>query len=284
MRKLLVAAVLSACLPMLADAGQWYVFGEGGYSSLTAGSHNDVIPVTISQSITGLPGLEAKTLTNMSENFDSVTKGSAGNFGGGFGYEFPFGNRQGILASNDVELLASHVTAVASAGIRSEYELSQQSIINGQSQGILPVNILQQQEAYSYQTSNTRLLINYTLNFKPFIAHLASFVEVGVGTNLASFSKYSEQDLVNPTGGTGLDKVNFANNTKINFAYNAGLGLSYQFTSHWAARLGYRYTNGGMDQSGTLSTPDIGIAAAAGNHISNHVASNEVYLRGLYYI
>jgi hypothetical protein len=111
---------------------------------------------------------------------------------------------------------------------------------------------------YKYNVNSTRLMLEGKFTWT--IRHVKPFIDLGIGVASTQLRNYSET-AVDATGYPPLPPFN--NHTNVRFAYQAGLGLGYEFNfsqtnsefQHEQVSLGYRYVNLGsaeLDTRGSL--------------------------------
>jgi hypothetical protein len=107
---------------------------------------------------------------------------------------------------------------------------------------------------YSYDVNSTRLMAE--IQFTWILGKLSPFINLGIGPAWTKLSGYSEKTATS-TGYPALSP--FQAHTTVNFAYQAGLGVSTSFNfagsqasfPHERLSLGYRFVNLGTTSFGT---------------------------------
>jgi len=106
-------------------------------------------------------------------------------------------------------------------------------------------------DTYKSEVSTTKLMLNGTYDFGSMAAGLAPYVSAGIG---AAYNHYNTD--------ISLNGVNsHYNGHKIDFAYQAGLGVAYKMQNDMSVNLGYRFADNGNVKK---------IAGVAGDRLQSH--------------
>jgi opacity protein-like surface antigen len=91
------------------------------------------------------------------------------------------------------------------------------------------------QNTYKSEVSTTKLMLNGTYDFGSMAAGLAPYISAGIG---AAYNDYDTEILLNG------EKTNTSGH-KIDFAYQAGVGVAYKMQNDMSINLGYRFADNG---------------------------------------
>jgi opacity protein-like surface antigen len=239
--------------PTFAVNGHAYLSGNAGASMQTLG--NDT------PNINYYNGLLNDAYPAHSKNATIAEFGLQG------GYEFTLWN----LSNSTVELLFDPVLAVGLGVYTGSTNYSYHGDLVETPLDDPAITLY----GYRFHTQNTRLMAEAQMTWK--IDNIAPFINIGIGQAWVKTNKYLERTINN------IDYPPlppFQSRTNANFAFQAGLGLGYEFNflkdmcvfKHERISLGYRYVN--------LGNASFGIRGTAYPYKLNlgNLSNNDIYV------
>ena len=91
-------------------------------------------------------------------------------------------------------------------------------------------------DTYSYDTSSTAVMLDVKLSYDAWV--IAPFVKVGAGASFNQFSNFSS-----------TSDIQVGDNSSVDFAYSASVGLQTNLDSNWSVSVEYGYYNFGDNAS-----------------------------------